>query len=148
MKTLIIYDSAYGNTEQIAKAIGAAIAGDVMVVRAGGTDPAGLGSSDLLIVGAPTYGGRPMPPVKELLDRMPESVVKGVRVAAFDTRFAGRFAKVFGYAADRIAEELKAKGGVLAIPPEGFIVEGKKGPLRQGELERAAAWAKELAKSG
>ena len=28
MKTLIIYDSMYGNTEQIAKSIGGAITGD------------------------------------------------------------------------------------------------------------------------
>lgn len=148
MKTLIIYDSAYGNTEQVANAIGAAIGVDSSVVRASGADPAASGSIDLLIVGAPTYGGRPMPPVKDFLDKLPESVVKGIKVAAFDTRLSGRFARIFGFAADRIAEELKAKGGVLALPPEGFVVEGKKGPLRQGELERAAAWAKDLVKPG
>jgi hypothetical protein len=26
--------------------------------------------------------------------------------------------------------------------PEGFIVEGKEGPLKEGELSRATAWAK------
>jgi hypothetical protein len=27
-------------------------------------------------------------------------------------------------------------------PPEGFIVKGREGPLKDGELERAAGWAK------
>jgi len=28
------------------------------------------------------------------------------------------------------------------MPPEGFLVTGEKGPLKEGELERAADWAK------
>ena len=35
MKVLVVYDSAYGNTEKIARAIGSAISGDVKVLRAG-----------------------------------------------------------------------------------------------------------------
>jgi flavodoxin len=33
MKALIVYDSVYGNTEKIAKAIGNAITGEVKVLR-------------------------------------------------------------------------------------------------------------------
>lgn len=33
MKALVVYDSVYGNTEKIAKAIGGAIIGDVKVLR-------------------------------------------------------------------------------------------------------------------
>ncbi len=54
---------------------------------------------------------------------------------------------VFGYAAGRIADSLKGKGGYLMVPPEGFIVEGNGGPLKQGELERAASWAKVVLES-
>jgi len=36
------------------------------------------------------------------------------------------------------------KGGRLVAEPEGFIVENKEGPLKQGELERANKWAKQL----
>ncbi len=50
--------------------------------------------------------------------------------------------RVFGYAAGRITNSLKSKGGHLAAEPEGFIVEDSEGPLKQGELERAAIWAK------
>lgn len=48
--------------------------------------------------------------------------------------------KVGGYAAGRIAETLKKKGGNLVMPPEGFFVKGKEGPLKEGELERTANW--------
>ena len=70
--------------------------------------------------------------------------LKGIDVAAFDTRLSTRLVKVFGYAADKIAADLKAKGGEPVLPPGGFLVKGRKGPLKEGELERAAAWAKEI----
>ena len=51
---------------------------------------------------------------------------------------------VIRYAAERIAKDLVKKGGRLVAEPEGFIVENKEGPLKQGELERASKWAKEM----
>lgn len=146
MKALIVYDSTYGNTEKIAKAIGAALTGEVKVLRAGEGNPAELNAFDLLVIGSPTYGGRPMPSVAELLNKIPESAIKGKNIAAFDTRIPTKLAKIFGYAADRIAKNLKEKGGNLVVPGEGFFVNGKEGPLKEGELERAASWAKELSK--
>jgi len=53
--------------------------------------------------------------------------------------------KLFGYAAEPIAKRLGRKGGELAVTPEGFLVEGTEGPLKEGELERAAAWAERIA---
>jgi hypothetical protein len=53
--------------------------------------------------------------------------------------------KLFGYAAKPIANRLTKKGGVLTMEPEGFFVEGTEGPLTDGELERAAAWAQRIA---
>jgi flavodoxin len=146
VKALIVYDSTYGNTEKIAKAIGAALTGEVKVLRAGEVNPAELNAFDLLVIGSPTYGGRPMPSVAELLNKIPESAIKGKNIAAFDTRIPTKLAKIFGYAADRIAKNLKEKGGNLVVPGEGFFVNGKEGPLKEGELERAASWAKELTK--
>ena len=146
MKTLVVYDSAYGNTEKVAKAIGDAIAGDVKVVRASDADIADVNAVDFLIVGSPTYGGKGTQAVLDFLAKVPEGGIKGKKVAAFDTRLTGRFVKVFGFAAEKIAESLKAKGGDLASTSEGFFVKGKKGPLNDGELERAASWAKDIAK--
>ena len=51
----------------------------------------------------------------------------------------------FGKGAPAIAKELEAKGFTRLAEPTGFIVKGKYGPLRQGELERARAWGAELA---
>jgi len=146
MKTLIVYDSVYGNTEKIAEAIGGAIAGEVKVIRASDVNSAELKTIDLLVVGSPTHGGRPTPAIQDFLNKVQETALRGINVSAFDTRFSTRLVSIFGYAADRIAGSLKAKGGTLVLSPEGFFVKGKEGPLKEGELEHAASWAKEMAK--
>ena len=144
MRALIVYDSVYGNTEKVARAIADSItpSGEVKVLRAGEMDTSELASIDLLIVGSPVHGGRPTPAVQDFLNKMAQQSLKDIKVAAFDTRTASKFAKIFGNAAGRIAGQLTKKGGVLIVPPEGFFVTGTKGPLKEGELERAAAWAK------
>ena len=72
-------------------------------------------------------------------------------MAAFDTRIETSdipspvlrtFVKIGGYAARPIADRLKKKGGDLIASPEGFFVAGEKGPLKEGELERAAGWVR------
>jgi flavodoxin I len=147
MKTLVVYDSLHGNTEKIAQAIGDAISGEVGVLRVGEVDVSRLKDFDLLFVGAPTHGGRASPPMREFLDRIQAPALEGINVAAFDTRLTTRWVKIFGYAAGRIAKSLKEKGGTLVGSPEDFYVQGSEGPLREGELERAAAWAKKIAES-
>jgi hypothetical protein len=42
---------------------------------------------------------------------------------------------------------LQAKGYQLVARPEGFIVTGKYGPLRKGELDRARQWGEQLLRS-
>ena len=142
MKALIVYDSVYGNTEKIARAIAEAItpSGEVKVLGVGEANPSELASTDLLIVGSPTHAGRPTPAVQALLNKVPK--LQGINVAAFDTRITTKLVRVFGYAAGRIAGNLKRKGGTLIASPVGFFVTGGKGPLKEGELERAAGWAK------
>jgi flavodoxin I len=149
MKALIVYDSVYGNTEKIAGTIAEAITptGEVKVIRAGEASPSELESLDLLIVGSPTHGGRPTPAVQEFLNKVAQQSLKDIKVAAFDTRTTSKLAKIFGNAAGRIARQLTKKGGVLIASPEGFFVTGTKGPLKEGELERAADWAKRLLES-
>ncbi len=147
MKALIVYDSVYGNTEKIARALGNAVAGDVKVLHVGEVNPSELKTIDLFIVGSPTQGGRATQAVQNFLNKVPEPSLKGVNVAAFDTRMTTKLVGIFGYAAGKIASSLKGKGGTLVAPPEGFFVKGGKGPLKEGELERAAAWAKGILKS-
>jgi flavodoxin I len=152
MKSLIIYDSQFGNTEKIAKAIGNGISGGTKILRANEAALSDLESLDLLIVGSPTQGGRPTPTLKKFLASIPANSLAKTKIAAFDTRFSSRgqslilllVIKIFNYAAPKIAKMLETKGGTLAVPPEGFIVTGKEGPLQEGELERATGWAKNI----
>jgi hypothetical protein len=51
---------------------------------------------------------------------------------------------IFGYAAEKIAANLKNDVWTIIIPPKGFFIKGKEGPLKSGELEHAVDWAKEL----
>ena len=91
MKTMVIYDSRYGNTEMIAHAIGAGLssalgaAASVEAVDVGAAHPEQLAGLDLL-AGSPTNGSRPSPPMHDFLNRIPEDTLNGVKVAAFDTR--------------------------------------------------------------
>jgi flavodoxin I len=143
MRTLVVYDSLYGNTEKIAKAIGGAISGgEVRVLRAGEVGPQEMDNISLLVVGAPTQGGRATPAIRDFLDRVSKAEINGLDAAAFDTRHVSAMTKIFGYAAGRIAGDLKKKGAHLIAEPEGFFVTGTKGPLKEGELERAAAWGR------
>ncbi|MCE7980505.1 MAG: flavodoxin family protein [Caldilinea sp. CFX5] len=155
MKALVIYDSAFGNTAQVAQAIGAALGNQAEVVIKQVRDalPEQLRDYHLLVVGSPTQGFRPTAAITTFLKRAPTQALQGVKVAAFDTRIAAgdikpaifRFiVKWGGYAAKPIAELLQQRGGELVAPPEGFYVEGKEGPLKVGELERADHWAKQL----
>lgn len=144
MKTLVVYDSLYGNTEIIARAVGDALPGEVEVLHAGEAKVSELGAYDLLIVGAPTHGARPSPDAKAFLDKIQPFALKGVNVAAFDTRMTNKLITLFGVAAPKIAKALKEKGGTQVGSPEGFFVTGGEGPLKEGEVERAATWARGL----
>jgi flavodoxin I len=149
MKTLVIYDSLYGNTEIIARAIGDAIPGEVQVLRVGQVPAGELETIDLLIIGSPTHGSLPSEAVQGLLEKIGSPAREGARAATFDTRLTWPFLERWGgFAAPKMADTLKGKGWTLTGEPGGFFVKGlKKGPLKRGEAERAAAWAKGLAGS-
>jgi flavodoxin len=138
MRALIVYDSVHGNTEKVAQAIGEGIGGQVLQV--GDVSPADLKAFDLVILGSPTHGGFPTEAIHGLVKASVD--LGSVGVAAFDTRTKRT---IFGYAAPKIARNLEGSGGNLLAPPEGFFVRGKKGPLKDGELERAAVWANRIA---
>ena len=155
MKAVVVYDSVWGNTEKIAQAIGNALgaAGDVEMVRAGDATQGQLTGAELLVVGSPTQKFTMLGSLSKLLKRIPDGGLTGVKVTGFDTRFSPSdtnsrilkfLAGLFGYAAEPIADRLVKKGGQLVVPPEGFMVKGTEGPLKDGELERAADWAKEI----
>ena len=153
MKVLIIWDSVYGNTEQVGKAMAEALSSlvEVSALHVGEVSGEEVGGADLVIVGSPTRGFRPTEAIQALIKDLPGDAFKSTKVSAFDTRIAegdvGRglrlMIKVGGYAAGRIAKSMKKKGADV-IATEGFFVQDREGPLKQGECERAAAWARDV----
>ncbi len=146
MGTLVVYDSVYGNTEIIARAIADAIPGEVQVQRVGQVDVGALGAFDLLIIGCPTHGALPTEAVQDLIEQIGPPARESARAATFDTRLTWGFLERWGgFAAPKMAAMLEHKGWTIAGQPGGFFVRGlKKGPLKKGEVERAAAWATEF----
>ncbi|HDK26267.1 MAG TPA: flavodoxin family protein [Candidatus Atribacteria bacterium] len=158
MKILIIYDSFFGNTEKIAQAVGNSLSSkeNAETIRVSKVKPEQLIGLELIIVGSPTRAFRPTKAIMHFLNKIPLNGLKGVKVAAFDTRistadvnsrFLNILVKLFGYAAKPIADKLEKKGGSLIIPPEGFFVKDSEGPLKDGEIERAVDWAKLIIKT-
>jgi flavodoxin len=155
MKVLVVYDSFFGNTEKVASAIGGALQPqhEVTVVRVGEVKPEQINGVELLIVGTPTRGFKASEATLAFLSSLQPGSLKGIRVAAFDTRidmkkqksvFVRFIGKFFRYAAEPTAAALVKAGGAQAQPPAGFFVEESEGPLRIGELDRATAWANTL----
>jgi flavodoxin len=156
MKAMVVYDSAFGNTEKVAQAIGRALGPveEVKTLRVSDVKPEQLTGLTLLVVGSPTQKFSPLGTITRFLKSIPNNGLKGVKVAAFDTRIPESkineirilafFVRIFGYAAKPIANRLQKKGGELVVPPEGFYVSDTEGPLLEGELERAADWARQI----
>ncbi len=164
MNALVVYDSLFGNTERIAQAIAGALRA-FMQVQAVRIEPAqaeelkrqellrqnratdvrlepahqvSLEGVDLLIVGGPTQAFRATPTIQSFVESLSRASLSGMSVACFDTRARGPF----GSAAKVMAKKLQTMGVSLLVPPESFFVKGMQGPMKSGEVERAASWAR------
>lgn len=136
MKTLVIYDSTFGNTKKIAEAIAKTLEGEAKLV--GDFQKYDLENTGLLIVGSPINGWMPLPSIMAFLNSFGSDDLKGLKATAFDTRV-----KLFihGDAKEKIAKNLERAGATIVIKPEAFYVKGKDGPLFDSEIERASTWA-------
>lgn len=145
MNTLIIYDSTFGNTAQLAQAMADTLRarGMVRTVRADEAGALELKEADLLVIGGPTQRHGLSPAMRAFLERLPRRTLHGLSAAAFDTRYHMSAWKS-GSAAPGIASRLKRTGASLIVPPESFFVAEREGPLEEGELARAARWALEV----
>ncbi|MFW5748973.1 MAG: flavodoxin family protein [Chloroflexota bacterium] len=157
MKGQVIYDSAYGNTEKVARAIGEALRAqhDVEVRHISNVDIDQLASLDFIVIGGPTQRMNYTEHMRDFLAKIPLSSLSGVKAAVFDTRISikdiestvGRLAaRVFlhRYAASQITAALEKRDVQLVMEPEGFFVLDTEGPLKDGELVRAANWAQQV----
>ena len=156
MKSLVAYDSQYGNTKLIAGAIGTALepTGRVLVMHCSDVQLGDLMGINRLIVGSPTQQLSATSTVLNWLKTIPWKTLHGVNAAAFDTRFTEEkinqikvlpfFVRIFGYGAKPISKLLEKKGANIILPPEGFYVADTEGPLLEKELERAAEWIRSI----
>jgi len=159
MRALIVYESLFGNTEAIARAVAAGLSDDYEVTVAEvGETPTAAGI-DLLVVGAPTHAfglsraatrqdavrqgatRAATTGLREYLDAV-QGIPAGLAFAAFDTRVGRPFS---GSAARKADRRLRRLGARPACPPESFLVTGTAGPLVEGERKRAESWAAHLA---
>lgn len=154
MNITIVYDSIFGNTGKIAKAIADTLesGNDVRLATVQEAKSLDLADTDLLIVGSPTRGFRPTPQTSEYVEGL-DRVPPGKAAAAFDTRIDLETVNpaplrwvvdAGGYAAARIGSILERHGFVVKGGLAGFLVTGTEGPLKKGEIERAQEWSKGL----
>jgi hypothetical protein len=168
MRALVVFESMFGNTEAIGRAIaeGLAVNATVDVVEVGAapaTIPAGV---DLLVIGGPTHAHGMSKPesradsarragdrlvsrgrgIREWLETLRWDSVT-VAAAAFDTRIKGP-SVLWGSAAKGADKHLRGLGLRVVAGPESFLVEGPTGPLFDrlvgGERERARGWGEAL----
>jgi hypothetical protein len=166
MRALVIFESMFGNTQVIAKAVADGLSSsmntDLMEVGAAPTRIAG--DVDLLVVGGPThaFGLSREKTRQSAADQAEEDLVSrgiGLRewladleggaaeigAATFDTRI--NKPRVPGSAARGAEKRLRRLGFRIAAPAESFYVEGTTGPLVDGEAERARRWGEALART-
>lgn len=145
MNTLVVYDSLYGNTEQIAQTLAQTLQefGTARLKSVEQVTGADLQDVDLLVLGCPTQGWHPTPAMHTFLASVTDAMLSGLDVACFDTRFhLPRF--LTGSAAHALVDQMHKLGALVLMPPESFFVESKQGPLEEGELQRADGWARAL----
>jgi hypothetical protein len=169
MRALILYESIYGNTHAIADAIAQGLEpfGAVDVMSVFEVADSAADRADLLVVGGPTHmhamtssfsrkaaiqageedGAEIEPGARDgrgLRQWLAERSGQGRKAAAFDTRI-DRSPTLTGAAGRGIARRLHGGGYEVVAEPESFFVQDSEGPLADGELERARAWAARLA---
>ena len=141
MKSLVIYDSVHGNTKTIAETIAKELGSETRTISVLEFKPEYLKEVKLLVVGSPIIAWQPTMKMMDFLMAFKKKQLDGFKAAVFDTRVE---LFIHGDAAGKIAVELARAGAVIVTEPMGFKVKGKEGPLKKGEVERAAAWARSL----
>ena len=167
MRALVVYESMYGNTHDIAEAVAAGLrtAGEAHVLPVREAVLAALDEIDLLVVGGPTHAWG-MARAKTRAQAISDGRRKGMRVearpgdlglrewlsalsvnglagAAFDTRIKAP-AAVTGRASRAIARNLRRNGISVLAPAASFFVT-RDSHLLAGETDRARRWGRELA---
>jgi flavorubredoxin len=162
-KAVVVYESLWGNTAAIARAIAEGIGPGAQALTTDAASAESVAEADLIVAGAPVLGfslpsdqmrdsvarteaDAPTPPdlahpsMRSWLDSLPRGTG---RAAAFETRI---WWSPRGATGD-IESRLKKAGYRTIAKAAKFVVKDKYGPLREGEVERARQWGKELAET-
>lgn len=163
MKALVVYESMFGNTEQIAQAITSGLSEhlEVKLVEVTKAPPELTEPVDLVVIGGPTHAfamtrestrqdavrqgathGSKDVGVREWLEQLRQGK-RAELVATFDTR-VDKVRHLPGSAAKGAAKTAHRLGFKAAAKPESFYVRDVSGPLLEGELDRARAWGERL----
>jgi hypothetical protein len=161
MRALVVYETLWGNTEQVARAVAAELE-STMTVEVVDSDSAPVFSVDgfdLLVVGAPTHAfSMSRPSTREQAGKQqnaPHVPTRGIRewletlsrpdaairALTFDTRVNSP--RLPGSAAKVIRHELRSLGFDTPVKAQSFRVHDYEGPLIDGELPRAAEWIRD-----
>jgi hypothetical protein len=162
MQSIVVYESHWGNTETVARAIAEGIGDGARALATDEATPDVVAAADLVVAGAPviafglpragsstqlegdTKAPRPADVSHPLLRTWLDAVPTGRGwFAAFETRIWWSPRGATG----TIESRLGKSGYRRLAKPERFIVGGAYGPLRDGELERARAWGTTLAET-
>lgn len=142
MKALVIYSSKFGNTEKIARTVADTLGNGVKAVRVNECTRDMIDRAKVLVIGSPTQMLNPTISILFLVWlRLTPRQLSRVKAAAFDTSLPDEKA---GAAAAKIDKRLRNKGTFMLSPPKQFFVKDMKGPLVEGEIEKAKQWALEL----
>jgi hypothetical protein len=163
VKAIVVYESHWGNTAAIARAIAEGIGPEAQALSTAEASGPALEGVDLIVAGAPVIGFR-LPDEKALQNiaanpgkapAPPDLSHPSMRFwlaglpagsghsAAFETRVWWSL----GGSTGAIDKGLERAGYRPLVKAQRFIVTGGYGPLREGELERARAWGAELAQA-
>lgn len=142
MRTLIVCDSEFGNTETLAWAVADVLGqdGPVCVGRPADVAPADLAAIDCLLLAGPTQRHGVSPRLAAFLADVPPGALRGLPAAAFDTR-SRLDPDLAGSASRRLTQALREAGAQLIVPAASFTVAAVSGPLMPGEIARARDWA-------
>jgi hypothetical protein len=164
MKALVVYESMWGNTERVARAIadGLRASMEVELVEVNQAPAEPEPDVGLIVAGGPTHAfsmsrantradavnrgadhGTSDRGLREWLDRLPIGH-HSQRVTTFDTR-VDKVRHLPGSAVKAAAKVAHRHGFPRAGHVESFYVDDMEGPLLEGELDRAAAWATQIA---
>ncbi|MFX1566096.1 MAG: flavodoxin family protein [Promethearchaeota archaeon] len=135
MKAVVVYDTQFGNTEQVARGIAKVINADTIKVSE--VEVSKLKPYDLFAFGCPVHAWNMSSGMKKALQKLEGESFAGKKAGTFDTRIASRMA---GNAATKIQKKLKKLGFEIIMKPVHFIVAGREGPLAEGEMDKVQAF--------